>query len=370
MKISLDAREWRQTETGPGRYASNLVEQIVSADRTNEYVVLRLRANSDSLKGAENTREIPVSFGMSSMRNQLAGARVINSLDLDVYHALFHFLPLGVRAKRIVLTLHDLIWVEHASLAAEAPLRQWMKRMRGGPFIGRALRRADHVIAVSEATRQAALSRFSLPAEKVSVIYHGVDPVFRGPVVAPLPEVCRGRRFVFALGTSKPYKNIGRLIRAFAIISADFPDLFLVITGRAEAYPTLSGLAADLAIGNRVVFADRVSDAQIRSCFEHADFFAFPSIVEGFGLPVIEAMAAGCAVLTSNRSSLAEISGDAAHCVDVLEVDALAAGMRRLLTDDELCRQLVARGLEKSREFTWERSAAQTLDVYRRVMDS
>ena len=370
MKICLDVRELREVKTGLGRYALNLVRQIAAVDGENEYVVLRRQSYPEPLVNAENFREIPVPFGISATRNQLLGAGIINQIDADIYHALYHFLPLGVRARKIVITLHDLIWIEHASLAAEAQLMQLMKKLRGRPLIGRALRRADHVVAISDATRRAAMSRFSFPAEKFSVIHHGVDAAFQDPDGAPLPEVCRGKRFAFSLGTSTPYKNLPRLFRAFARVAADFPDLFLLVAGRGDTYASLWRLARDLDLGGRVIFTGQLSDAEIASCFRHAVFFAFPSIVEGFGLPVLEAMACGCPVLTSNTSSLAEVSNGAALCIDPLEEDALVAGMRQLLTDDGLRRRLAAEGMKRSERFTWKSCGEKTLAVYRHVLSS
>ena len=370
MKICLDARELREVKTGLGRYALNLVRQIAAVDGENDYIVLRRRSYHEPLVDAENFREIPVPFGISATRNQLIGARIINRIDADIYHALYHFLPIGVRARKIVITLHDLIWIEHAALATESHLKQWLKRLRGGPLIGRALRRADHVVAISDATRRAAMSRFSFPAEKFSVIHHGVDTAFLGPAEAPPPDVCRGKRFAFSLGTSTPYKNLPRLFQAFARVAADFPDLFLLVTGRGDTYASLSRLTRDLDLCDRVIFTGQLSDAEIAGCFRHAVFFAFPSIVEGFGLPMLEAMACGCPVLTSNTSSLAEISNGAALCVDPLEVEALAAGMRQLLTDDDLRRRLAAKGLKRSEGFTWRSCGEKTLAVYRQVLSA
>ena len=367
MRICLDARQLREVKTGLGRYAENLVREIASLDQENEYVVLRRSSYPNSLALADNFTEVRVGYGISSTRNLLVGSRVINPLDVDIYHALYHFLPLGVRARKIVVTLHDLIWVEHAALATDIRVKEWLKRLRGGPLIGRALRLADFVITVSEATRQAARSRFCLAEAKSTVIHHGVDPVFLASATGRLPEACRGKRFVFSLGTSTPYKNVGRLIRAFGVIAAEFPDLYLLISGRGDSYPSLLKLAREVAPEGRIAFTGQLNDAGVRMCFDHAEFLAFPSIVEGFGLPVIEAMASGCPVLTSNTSSLVEISGEAALCVDPLDLDALASGMRRLLTDESLRRRLAESGKERSRLFNWRTCAEKTLDVYRNI---
>ena len=368
MKICLDARQLRQAKTGLGRYAVNLVRQIAAVDSENEYVILRRDPGETPLTQAANFTEVAAPYGISSPRNQLFGARVVNPIKADIYHALYHFLPIGVRARKVVVTLHDLFWIENASLTTDVRWLGWLKRLRGGMAIGHALRRAEHIISISASSRDTACRRLGLPENKFTVIHHGVDPVFYDPLTAPLPEACQDKRFIFSLGAAKPYKNLARLIQAFAAILPSYPDLFLVLTGRGDSYPALMRLVSQLRLESNVVFTSQLSDAEIRTCFARAQLFAFPSILEGFGLPLIEAMAGGCPVLTSDRSAMAEVVGDAAVCVDPLDVDAIAAGLRRLLDDEAFRHQLIAQGRHRSEQFTWQDCAAQTLTVYDRLM--
>lgn len=138
----------------------------------------------------------------------------------------------------------------------------------------------------------------------------------------------------------------------------------MLIVGRGDGFPSLMKSAGSLGLTERVVFSQQLSDAQVRVCFDQAAFFAFPSLVESFGLPVVETMASGCPVLTSRVSSLGEIAGDAAVLVDPEQVEAIAVGMRRLLTDEFLHCDLIQRGRQRAADFTWSACAARTLAVY------
>lgn len=369
MRICIDARTIKETVNGIGRYSLNLLRPLAVLDRENEYVVLRLPSSSGSLVGNHNFKEVLVPYEISSARNVLAGRAVVNPIRADVYHSLNHFLPMGVRAARVVVTLHDLIWVNEPAIAYDNRWRRWAVHRLASPFIRRALESADHVIAVSESTRQTALLRYGLPAEKVTVVHHGVDPVFSASGRAASPsDCCRGRRFIFSLGSSKPFKNVERLIQAFAAVAPHQPGLFLLIAGRGDGYPRLRRLASELRLAHRVIFTPQLTNEEVRACFERALFFAFPSLTEGFGLPVIEAMASGCPVLASEIPSLVEISGDAALRVDPRSVESIALGMLRLAEDASLRRELARKGRERAASFTWEACAEKTLALYRNLM--
>ena len=379
MRICIDARSLRDVPTSLGRYAADLVSHIAKLDRANEYIVVRRPSRHGPIADQANFREIFAPHDISSAHNILAGARVINGLDADVYHSLYHFLPIGVRARRIVITLHDLIWVDHSYLADGRRWRRWVKGSLGSLGIRRAIAAADHIIAVSSSTRQAALDH-GVPADKVTAILHGVAPAWHSdnsePALFDLDnttdqrDILDGlaeRPFVFGLGNSLPYKNLPRLVRAFAQVAPTHPDLALVFAGRGEGNPQLVRLAQQLGLSDRVLLVGQLSDEQIRACFAHALFFAFPSLIEGFGLPVLEAMASGCPVLTSNCSSLAEVAGESAVLVDPLDIASIAAGMQRLLTDSALRQRLSHQGRQRAAAFTWEDAAQQTIQLYKQL---
>ncbi len=368
MRICIDARSLYDVPTGLGRYAANIVSAIAAIDRENEYYVVRRPSRHGPLANQPNFREIFLPYDISSARNILTGAQVINALHADLYHALFHFLPRGVYARRVVITLHDLIWVKHAHLADGLCWRRWVKGSLGNLGIRMAMTSACHIIAISESTRKAAIC-CGVPSDKITTIHHGVAPVWGGDDDATdhLPDICRGCRFVFVLGNSLPYKNIPRLLCAFARVAEDNSDLFLALAGRGEGASYLMRLAHRVGLSDRVLMLGSLTDDQVRACFVHALFFAFPSLVEGFGLPVLEAMASGCPVLTSNRSSLSEIGSTYAVLVNPHDVASIAEGMQSLLTDTALRHRLSIQGQRWAASFTWKKSASQTIALYHQL---
>ena len=380
MRICIDARSLRDVPTSLGRYAADLVSHIAKLDRENEYIVVRRPSRHGPIADQANFREIFAACDIASARNILAGARVINRLDADVYHTLFHFLPLGVCARRVVITLHDLIWVDHPHLADGRRWRRWVKGSLGSAGIRRAMAAADHIVAVSASTRQAVLDH-GVPADKVTAIRHGVAPAWHAGHSEPASfafdlgnsharhtlDGFAARPFAFGLGNSLPYKNLPRLVRAFAQVAPAHPDLALVLAGRGEGNPQLVRLAQQLGLSDRVLLVGQLSDEQIRACFAHALFFAFPSLIEGFGLPILEAMASGCPVLTSNCSSLAEVAGESAMLVDPLDTAAIAAGMQGLLTNAALRQRLSRQGRQRAAAFTWEDAAQRTIQLYKQL---
>ena len=371
MRICLDARPVRGVTTGLGRYALNLLRHLALIDRENEYLVLRRPTVPGPLVVQENFREISVAYGIFSPHNILAGAALINPLRADIYHTLYHFLPLGVRARQVVCTLHDLIWVEHPALASASRWYRWWKHTLVRPLAAHALHRADHLIASSEFTRQRTLAYYNLPAAKLSMVHLGVDPAFlQDEPAAALPPDCQGREFIFTLGNTLPYKNTHRLISAFAALAARYPRVCLLVAGRGDDFATLSQLSRQLGIADQVVFARQLSDSQIRGCFAKALFFAFPSLIEGFGLPLVEAMASGCPVLTSAVSSLAEVAGEAALLVDPNSVESMAAGIASLLDNGALRQELARKGRQRAAHFSWQACAAQTLAIYQQLAGS
>lgn len=377
MRICLDARQLEEPTTGVGRYAFGLVRELAHLDPDNEYVVLKRKSLPSPIVRAENFRELTVPYHISTLSNFFRGSRVINPLEADIYHSLHHFFPFGVRAKRLVVTLHDLIWVNHIRHAYEAFRLRASRRWLHGPWIGWTVRRADKVIAVSDFTRREAIDTYRMPPEKVVRVYHGVDPPDGGSHPDGGPRAGGagsnpppGRRppsgrFIFSLGHTKPYKNIPRLVEAFARLAAGFPDLCLIVAGRGEGYPSLKALVRRLGIVEKVVFSGLLTNDEVTDCLRRAQFLAFPSLVEGFGFPVLEAMAAGCPVLASRGTSLEEIAGDAAVLVDPADVESIAAGMRRLLEEERLRDDLRLKGIRTAAAFTWHMTAEKTLEVYR-----
>jgi glycosyltransferase involved in cell wall biosynthesis len=283
---------------------------------------------------------------------------------LDLFHGTMNVLPRRLPCPGIV-TIHDLAFLRWPE---QVPARRHRYLSAG---VRDAARRAARIVAVSESTRADVVELMGVDPDRVAVTHLGVDPRFRPPGDGERAAFRERKRivrpYVLAVGNLEPRKNLPALLRAFALLAPDVPhDLVLVgaegwLTG--EIHATL----AALRLGDRVRMTGFVGDDELIAWYGAADLFVYPSLYEGFGLPVVEAMACGVPVVTSNVSSLPEVAGDAAVTVGPRDDDAIADGMRRVLTDAALANDLRRRGWRRAAEFTWGRTAAQTVAVYREV---
>jgi glycosyltransferase involved in cell wall biosynthesis len=232
----------------------------------------------------------------------------------------------------------------------------------------------DHVIAISEATKTELQNHLDIPPDKISVVYNGIDHDQFQPVDDParirefrrdtnLPE-----RFILYLGGDDYRKNLDVLVRALPHVP---DDVELVLAGglSGASRDRLETLADDLRVADRLVFPGYIDDADVPTLYAAASVFAYPSMAEGFGLQLLEAMAVGCPVVASDRSSLSEVVGDAGLTVDPMDPAELGAALARCLEDETLAAELERRGLDRASEFSWERCAEETLEVYREVLE-
>ena len=231
------------------------------------------------------------------------------------------------------------------------------------------IKRAAHIIATSQHTKDDVIQYLGIPEEKISLVYNGTDCRVFGPRNG---EPLDGR-YILYVGSERPRKNLGRLFEAFAELRPEFDDLKLVKVGpvgRSKAYrqDTMRKLNC-LAIADDVVFVDYVQESDLASYYASAELLAYPSFYEGFGLPPLEAMCSGCPVVTSNTSSLPEVVGDAGIMVSPTDTGGWVEAMRRVLTDNQLRNEMITKGLEQSKKFSWDRTAQQTLEVYRKFAD-
>jgi glycosyltransferase involved in cell wall biosynthesis len=287
--------------------------------------------------------------------------RVTRRIGADVTHAPAFVGPL-VSVVPVVTTIHDLSFVRFPELFRPTN-RLYLRTMTR-----LSARRSSRLIAVSEHTARESRQLLRVKPDKITVIYHGVDSRFR-PLPADAVNTFRERRglperFVLFVGTLEPRKNLLRLIEAFRRAELGETKLMLV-GGSGWLYDDLFARVDELGLGDTVRFPGYVSNDELVHWYNAAAVFAYPSLYEGFGMPVTEAQACGTPVLASSTTSLPEAAGDAAVLVDPRDVDAIAAGLRRLLEDEELRLELSDRGQEHARSFTWASTARQTAEVYR-----
>ena len=295
---------------------------------------------------------------------QLVQPWTLRRIGADLVHGPVFIAPV-VASCPAVITIHDLSFIRFPALFRPT------NRLYLTLMARLSARRARRVIAVSAHAAAETTQLLGVPPERIDVIYHGVDPVFR-----PLPddEIAAFRqrqgvpdRFVLFLGTLEPRKNLIRLLEAFGRIYNGVVKLVLA-GGKGWLYDELFARVENLGLGETVIFPGYVKGDDLPLWYNAATVVAYPSLYEGFGLPVLEAQACGTPVLTSNVSSLPEAAGDAALMVDPYDVEALATELNRLLTDASLRHELRERGLVHARQFSWPRTAQETARVYRRAL--
>jgi glycosyltransferase involved in cell wall biosynthesis len=354
--------------SGIGRYLDRLLTTLPAALRPDELVVYAGRGIVPPGPSIENRwrrswipiEQPPARIAWEHLALPLAARRD----GIAVFHGAMNVLPRFLPCPSVV-TIHDLAFLRWPDQVPARRYRYLSSAVRA------AATRAARIITVSECTKADVIELLGVDPERIAVTHLGVDARFRPPAPAAL-EAFRARHgiarpFVLAVGNLEPRKNLAALLRAFARLAPEIPhDLVLVgaegwLTG--EIHATL----AALRLGDRIRMTGFVADEDLPFWYGGADLFAFPSRYEGFGLPVIEAMACGAPVVTSNVSSLPEVAGDAAVLVDPNDDGAIAAGMRRVLTDATLADTLRERGPQRAAIFTWEATALKTVAVYREV---
>jgi glycosyltransferase involved in cell wall biosynthesis len=285
-------------------------------------------------------------------------------------HHLARF-ALFLRKSICILTVHDLI--RHFDRQGVATyIREPTFRDRIDLWLDwQGIKEARHIIAVSHHTKKDLISYASIPPERISVVYHGIDHDVFYP--RPKPKLLDSPYILF-VGSEHPRKNLAYLLKAFRELKQDtrFTELKLVKVGKAGGKESnfraqTLNLVQSLGLADEVIFTDFVSEEMLVSYYCGAECFILPSFYEGFGFPPLEAMACGCPVIVSNVTSLPEITGEAAIKVDPHDIGSITCALREILSNERLRRELVSRGLEQAGQFTWEKAARETLKVYENV---
>jgi len=289
---------------------------------------------------------------------------------LNLYHSTDFVLPPTHWTTRTLLTVHDLSFLR-APETASPRLREYLSVV-----VPRSVGQADHILADSAATRDDLMEIYNTPREKITVLLSGVHPRFQRVDALERQTVIRekygidARPYVFSIGTVQPRKNYARLVEAVAALRADGLDLQVVIAGgRGWLEDDIYASLDTFNMRDHVQFIGYADDIDLPTLYSAAACTSFVSLYEGFGLPVLESMACGTPVVTSNVSSLPEVAGDAALMVNPTDVPAIAKALRELVENTETRSTLQLRGYQQAQRFTWERAAQQLVATYDRVME-
>ena len=366
MKIGIDARNLVPKLSGIGRYVIENSRQLAEFGHD-------VFAYLPSPPHSEDAVPPGVVADISNQNGALAriwwGNTALLKLakrdQIDVLWGPAHRLPiLGRLPVPTVLTIHDLVW-RHASDTMR-PLGWLGERV----FMERSIRTADRVVAVSSATKAAVAEAYPWATDKTSVVYPGCTPLSGVSDDAILTRARISRPFVLFVGTLEPRKNLSGLLRAFAMLpEAVKSKLELVIAGgQGWGLGNLEAEISRLQISDLVRLTGFVSDAELGTLYRRAKFLAMPSFYEGFGLPIIEANAAGIPVLTSSSSSMPEVGGEAALLVDPLDDMSITKGLERLITDENLHQRLCQAAAANAARFHWAKSGKELSALFEQTV--
>jgi glycosyltransferase involved in cell wall biosynthesis len=373
MRIAIDIR--RAGDFGIGTYIRNIVNQLALLDHESNYLLIgqpKHLAEMDKLP--PNFELLPNVPELNSSASRFRLPLTLRQHKVGLLH-LPWFQPLAVIPCPVVVTVHDLttILVAPKYTGVRHHIRLHLAR--------RLFAKARKILAVSQASKRELARSFNIPEDRIEVIYNAVDDRFtRDPLPADADRILERHAvsypFVLYAGNIKPLKNLPRLIEAFAVAKAELRDhpefaqlKLLVIGDELTKHPDLRRAVVRTRVREDVRFLGFVPLPVLRVFYAHARAFLFPSLYEGFGLPPLEAMAHGTPVLTSNISSLPEVFDDAALLVNPENVFDIARGIRQILTDNDLRKQLIARGHEQVRKYSWPQAAAKVRAVYQSVLN-
>lgn len=385
MRVGFDIGPITHNRSGVGNYCLHLLKALLEIDGIDisGFAAQARALDLEAIGRPLYHRRLPVptramykvwsAFGMPTVDSLLGG--------VDLYHATNYFLPPTKRAKR-VLTIHDITFKKYPDLCSPKIVGPFSEKVEGFA------READAVIADSESTRQDIIELLGAKPERVHTVHLACDES-----MSPMEKKLARERvaalfgiqhpYLLFVGTVEPRKNVDGILNAFKKIEKEFPHRLVICGGKGwksdeieeqmlELRKTISNEIAGHPDGlpiaaGRVIRTGYAAPTSLAALFSAADALIFPSFYEGFGLPVLEAMACGCPVITANNSSLPEVAGDAAEYCDANDVDSIANAMRRVLSDASLRDQMCQRGFAQAAKFSWKKTAEQTAAVYRSV---
>ena len=381
MKIVIAAWHLRNFNVGLGRYAHGLIEALGRVDTENQYDVFM---PDDSCRFPERPgmRYRTIRFPVFKRR---FWEQVVSFMAGS--HDILHF-PydscVAWKQRRFVTTIHDVKPLIFPELNPRRNLNSAVERM----LVGDKWRKIDHIVTDSESSRRDILARLPVSPDRLTVVYPGIDldrfrPAEKSStfdvrrVKSPdhitsnlEPRTSSVRPYILSVAGADPTKNVETLVEAFGRLPQPVRDAYnLVLVGDFRRRPELRARAAFLGIEKQTIFPGVVDDDRLIELYQQATLFVFLSRYEGFGLPVLEAMACGCPVISSNASSLPEVAGDAALLVEPVDVAGLAKTMEQVLSDQDLSRDLRVRGPARAMQFSWDRTAREMVEVYKKVVE-
>lgn len=364
MKIGIDCRLW--DETGVGRYVRNLIKELQVIDKKNQYVLFVLSKDWEKILKQvqnDNVKVVEADIRWHSIAEQLEFPRILNKENLDLVHFPYFSVPLFYK-RPFVVTIHDLI-INHflTGKASTLPFLIYNLKLLGYKFVMKqAVKKAKKIITVSNATKEEIISHLGVKENKVIVTYEGVDDKISNSK-SQIPNKFQNTKYFLYVGNAYPHKNLEKLLEAFKTLSS---NVILVFVGKEDYfYKRLKKKAEEMNLSDRLIFLQDIGDEELIGLYRNALALILPSLMEGFGLPALEAMANKCLVLASKIPALQEVCKDAAIYFDPYNVTDVVKKMKEvLLNDSNHFTGEIKRGLDRVKLFSWEKMAKETLKVY------
>lgn len=370
MRIGIDARFFGTRSKGLGRYTQKLIENLEKVSTKGDvfFVYLRKENWDDYIPKNSNFKKVLADYPWYSFSEQWKMPKLLNSYNLDLVHFPHFNVPLFYR-KKFIVTIHDLILLHYPTVKNTTlnPFFYWFKFLAYRVVINFAIKKSSHIIAVSNFTKKDILHNYSVPKEKISVTYEASDDFCQSDQkneTSILKKYAIIKPYILYVGNAYPHKNLEKLAESFRDVLKKIPNLSLVLVGKKDYfYQQLSENIKKKKINN-IIFAGFVPDEDLELIYKNAELYIFPSLYEGFGVPPLEAMTKEVPVLSSNHECMREILEDGALYFDANSKEEITKSIVDLLDDNDKKSELVKKGLEIIKKFSWRKMAAETLLIY------
>ncbi len=368
MKIVIDGRMYN--ESGIGRYIRNLIASLAKLDHKNEYYILLLKEQYDTLVYHSNFHKVLANFKWYGVNEQINLPKLLDSLQPDLVHFPHFNVPIFNKHKFIV-TIHDLIHQHFQMRRATTlnPVTYKIKQFAYKKVFKNAISKAEKILVPSNYVKQLLVSEWKIAEDKVAVTYEAVDGI-----IFAIANIMREKKinqvikkfnvkppYIFYVGNAHPHKNVEGLIEAFLKLRERYQYLQLVLSGNDHYFWQK---VKSMYSQKDIIYTGYVTDEDLVALYKNAQSFIMPSFEEGFGIPILEAFTCDCAVVSSNKGSLPEVGGEAAIYFDPSDMEDMVAKIDIVLKSQKLRQDLVNKGKKRVKLFNWEKLAKQTLEAY------
>ncbi|WP_461207114.1 glycosyltransferase family 4 protein [Clostridium sp. DL1XJH146] len=375
MKIGLDLGPLHSNKTGIGFYVYNIVSGLGKSDfEIRAQVISFLKLGNIKNELSDLDIDIKIDRAILPYRVYKRISKIIpyNNLfkeKVDIHHFFSFTVPYKIKGK-VIVTVYDMVYKKFPETMEKENLEYLEKNVE------RSVKRANIVITISENAKREIIEYTNIDSNKIKVVYPGVDiaPYVTGTDYSKYSQIKNKYnlpdKYLLYLGTLEPRKNISLLIEAFSMYKkSNTDDIKLVIAGKKGwMYDDIFNKVKELNINKEVVFTNYVDESDKPEIYKNSKAFIFPSLYEGFGIPVLEAMASGVPVITSSSSSLPEVAGNAAVLIDPKNVNSIYKAIKNVLNDSKLRREMIIKGKEQCTKFTWQKSVEKLCEIYKELV--